>query len=93
MRGGKIFACLNAAEYTGFACTRERKQYNPRFINRRKGECHARMLVQIITGSDTQLHIAAKSGKKHKKNINDDEKVVKTENGTEDFLEADETDE
>jgi hypothetical protein len=47
----------------------------------------------ISTGSDTQLHMAAKSGKKHKKNINDDEKVVKTENGTEDFLEADETDE
>ncbi len=47
----------------------------------------------ISAGSDTQLHMAAKSGKKHKKNINDDEKVVKNENGAEDFLEADETDE
>ncbi|MDQ6902542.1 MAG: hypothetical protein M3139_05950 [Bacteroidota bacterium] len=47
----------------------------------------------VSAGSDTQLHMAAKSGKKHKKNINDDEDVVKNENGEEDFLEADETDE
>ena len=47
----------------------------------------------VSAGSDTQLHMAAKSGKKHKKNINDDEDVVKNEKGEEDFLEADETDE
>ena len=44
-------------------------------------------------GTDTQLHLAAKSGNKHKKNINDDEKVVKNQNGEEEFSEADETDE
>ncbi len=44
-------------------------------------------------GTDTQLHLAAKSGNKHKKNINDDEKVVKNSNGEEEFLKSDETDE
>jgi hypothetical protein len=44
-------------------------------------------------GTDSQLHLAAKSGNKHKRNINDDEKVVKNQNGEEEFLEADETDE
>ncbi len=47
----------------------------------------------VSAGSNTQLHLAAMSGKKHKKNINDDEKVVKNANGEEDFLEANETDE
>ena len=49
----------------------------------------------ISAGSDTQLHLAAKSGNKHKKNknINDDEKVVKKSNGENEFLQADETEE
>ena len=34
-------------------------------------------LTGVSSGTDTQLHLAAKSGKKHKKNVNDDEKVVK----------------
>lgn len=46
------------------------------------------------SGTDTQLHLAAKSGKKHNNNtdINDDEKVVKnnTDNG---LLKSNETDE
>jgi hypothetical protein len=48
---------------------------------------------RVSAGTDTQLHLTAKSGNKHKKNINDDEKVVKNQNGEEKFLEADETDE
>lgn len=49
----------------------------------------------ISAGSDTQLHLAAKGGNKHKKNknINDDEKVVKKSNGENEFLQADETEE
>ena len=47
----------------------------------------------VSAGSDTQLHLAAKSGKKHKKNTNDDEQVAKNEHSKEDFLNADETDE
>ncbi len=47
----------------------------------------------ISAGTDTQLHLAAKSGNKHKKNVNDDEKVVKNPNGEEEFLKSDETDE
>lgn len=49
----------------------------------------------VSAGTDTQLHLAAKSGKKHKKdkNINDDERVVKNPNGENKFLESDETDE
>ena len=43
-------------------------------------------------GTDTQLHIAAKSGKKNK-DINDDEKVVKNINGQNEFLTSKETDE
>ena len=44
-------------------------------------------------GTDTQLHLAAKSGKNRNRNINDDEKVVKNSKGQEDFLTSDETDE
>lgn len=47
----------------------------------------------VSAGSNTQLHMAAKSGKKHNKNVNDDEDVVKNKHDQEDFLEADETDE
>jgi len=47
----------------------------------------------ISAGTDTQLHLAAKSGNKHKKNVNDDEKVVKNLNGEEEFLKSGETDE
>ena len=47
----------------------------------------------ISSGTDTQLHLAAKSGKKHKQNVNDDEKVVKNTDGEEEFLKSDETDE
>ena len=47
----------------------------------------------ITSGTDTQLHLAAKSGKKHKQNVNDDEKVVKNTDGEEEFLKSDETDE
>ncbi len=47
------------------------------------------------SGTDTQLHLAAKSGKKNKKNnnINDDEKVVKNSKGKGAFLTSKETDE
>ncbi len=46
-------------------------------------------------GTDTQLHLAAKGGKKHKNNahINDDEKVVKNSGGDQKFLTSKETDE
>lgn len=49
----------------------------------------------VSAGSDTQLHLAAKSGKKNKKNknINDDEKVVKNSYNENNFLKPDETDE
>jgi hypothetical protein len=47
----------------------------------------------ISAGTDTQLHLAAKGGHKHKKNINNDEKVVKNQNGEDEFLKSDETDE
>ena len=49
----------------------------------------------ISAGTDTQLHIAALSGKKHKKNkdINDDEKVMKNPTSENKFLQSDETDE
>ena len=48
----------------------------------------------ISAGTDTQLHLAAKSGhKRNKKNINDDEKIVKNSKGVGEFLESDETDE
>lgn len=43
-------------------------------------------------GTDTQLHIAAKSGRKNK-GINDDEKVVKNVDGQNEFLTSKETDE
>ncbi len=44
-------------------------------------------------GTDTQLHLAAKSGKKNKNaNVNDDEKVVKNSKGKA-FLTSKETDE
>ncbi len=46
-------------------------------------------------GTDTQLHLAAKGGKKNTKNtsINDDEKVVKNPKGQGKFLKSNETDE
>jgi hypothetical protein len=47
-------------------------------------------------GTDTQLHLAAKSGKKNKvknKDINDDEKVVSNSSSKEGFLSSDEMDE
>ncbi len=46
-------------------------------------------------GTDTQLHIAAKGGKKdkHSNDVNDDEKVIKNNEDTTDFLKATETDE
>ncbi|MEO8414989.1 MAG: hypothetical protein ABI472_15075 [Ginsengibacter sp.] len=47
----------------------------------------------VSTGTDTQLHLAALSGKKHKKNVNDDEKVVKNSEGETEFLTPGETDE
>ncbi|MEO8766625.1 MAG: hypothetical protein ABI416_20150 [Ginsengibacter sp.] len=51
-------------------------------------------LRDVSSGTDTQLHLAAKSSNKHnRKNINDDEKVVKNTAGQEEFLTSDETDE
>ncbi len=47
----------------------------------------------VSSGSDTQLHLAALGGKKHKKNINDDEKVVKNSNSENNFLKSADTDE
>jgi len=47
----------------------------------------------VFAGTDTQLHLAAKSSNKHKKNVNDDEEVVKNREGEEEFLISDETDE
>ncbi len=47
----------------------------------------------VSAGSNTQLHLAAHSGKKHKNNVNDDEKVVKNHNGENDFLQSKDTDE
>ncbi|MEO8567694.1 MAG: hypothetical protein ABI419_01115 [Ginsengibacter sp.] len=45
-------------------------------------------------GTDTQLHLAAKSGHKNKnKSTNDDEKVVRNSKGQGKFLKPDETDE
>ena len=45
----------------------------------------------VSSGTDTQLHLAAKGGKKHNANTNDDEKVIKNNNSN--FLKEDETDE
>lgn len=50
-------------------------------------------LTGVSSGTDTQLHLTAKSGNKHKKNVNDDEQVVKNPNGEEEFLTSDDTDE
>jgi hypothetical protein len=53
----------------------------------------------VSSGTDTQLHLAAKSRNKHKQNINDDEEVVRNRVDEEDivdeedFLTPDETDE
>lgn len=49
----------------------------------------------VSAGTDTQLHLTAAGGKKHKKNkdVNDDEKVVKNQNGENEFPETYETDE
>ena len=48
----------------------------------------------ISAGTDTQLHLAAKSkNKRSKKNINDDEKVIRNSNGEGEFLVSNETDE
>lgn len=46
-------------------------------------------------GTDTQLHLAAKGGKKHKndKDVNDDEKTIDNTEGRADFSTATETDE
>ncbi|MEO8108760.1 MAG: hypothetical protein ABI594_01950 [Ginsengibacter sp.] len=46
-------------------------------------------------GTDTQLHMAARSGKKHKdgEDVNDDEKIINNTAGEADFLTATETDE
>lgn len=46
----------------------------------------------ISVGTDTQLHLAALTGKKNK-DINDDEKVVKNQDNENKFLQSDETDE
>lgn len=43
-------------------------------------------------GTDTQLHLAAKSGNKGK-DVNDDEKVIKNVDGQNEFLTSKETDE
>jgi hypothetical protein len=59
-------------------------------VGRETNDSH---LTGVSSGTDTQLHLAAKSGKKHKKNVNDDEEVVKNRNGEEEFLKSDETDE
>ena len=57
-------------------------------------ETHEEVITGVSAGTNTQLHLAALSGNKHKKNyINDDEKVVKNANGESEFLEAKETDE
>jgi len=56
-------------------------------------ETNDTQVTGISSGTDTQLHLAAKSGKKHRKNVNDDEKVVKNTAGEEEFLKSDETDE
>ncbi len=53
----------------------------------------AHLTSGVSAGTDTQLHLAAKGSKKHKKNINDDEKVVKNQHGEEGFLKTGETDE
>ena len=50
-------------------------------------------LTGVSSGTDTQLHLAAKSGNKHRKNVNDDEEVVKNQDGEVEFLTSDETDE
>ncbi|MEP6948948.1 MAG: hypothetical protein ABI863_06730 [Ginsengibacter sp.] len=50
-------------------------------------------ITGVSSGTGTQLHIAAKSGNKHRKNVNDDEEVVRNQNGEEEFLKSDETDE
>lgn len=50
----------------------------------------------VSAGSDTQLHITALAGKKHKKaqkNIVDDELVIKNNDTEKGFLKADQTDE
>ena len=51
-------------------------------------------ITGVSSGTDTQLHLAAKSGNKHNKgNVNDDEEVVKNSDSEEEFLKSDETDE
>lgn len=49
----------------------------------------------LSSGTDTQLHLTALGGKKHKKEnkIDDHTKEQNTENQEPDFLEVDETDE
>lgn len=53
------------------------------------------LTANILAGTDTQLHIAAKGGKRHKKNKNiiDDGKVNATTESRDEFLELGETDE
>lgn len=50
----------------------------------------------VSAGSDTQLHITALAGKKHKKvhnDVNNDELVIKNNDTEKGFLKADQTDE
>jgi hypothetical protein len=54
--------------------------------------------ASILAGSNTQLHIAAAGHKKkkegnEKKNVNDEEKVIKNQDNKEAFLQSSETDE
>jgi len=53
------------------------------------------LTAKILAGTDTQLHIAAKGGKRHKKNknINDDGKDKGTPETNDEFLKLGETDE
>jgi hypothetical protein len=53
------------------------------------------LTASLLAGSNTQLHIAAAGHKKRKekKNLNDDEKVIKNQDNKEKFLQSNETDE
>lgn len=62
-------------------------------INDVGSETNDTHLTGVSSGTDTRLNLAAKSGNRHTKNVNDDEEVVKNPNGEEEFLKSDETDE
>ena len=49
-------------------------------------------LTAVSSGTETQLKLAVKSGDRDKKNINDDEEVVRNRNGEIVFLKSGETD-